>query len=294
MARKTPVKIEEPDYGRPIEHHCVACKKTAKTEKTLRAYFYTTNSRFHTFKRTHLCKQCILDHCVNDIGKVELTKLKDVLREINRPFLFDLWESANEKKPDSPLGEYFKNITSLPQYKELTWDNSIFGEVAYKMEDVAIDFFEMESVWGSGYTNAEYKFLNDAYRNWTTRYKCTEYGEEVLFKEMTYMQLDIKRDRENGRDVIKKNEALQKLMKSANVQPADSVAANSDENKNAYGVWVRDIEKYRPAEYWQDKKKYFDYFGLREYMERFVLRPLKNLLTGSRDFDKEYSIKDDD
>jgi hypothetical protein len=60
-----------------------------------------------------------------------------------------------------------------------------------------------------------------------------------------------------------------------------------------YGAWVRDIEKYRPAEYFEDKKIYFDFDKIGEYFQRFTLRPLKNLLTGSRDFDKEFSIEED-
>ena len=45
------------------------------------------------------------------------------------------------------------------------------------------------------------------------------------------------------------------------------------------------------AEYFKDKSIYEDYDGILDYIKRFVFRPLKNLLTGTREFDKEFNIK---
>ena len=39
-------------------------------------------------------------------------------------------------------------------------------------------------------------------------------------------------------------------------------------------------------------KRYFD--GIGEYFSRFVLRPLKNLVLGTTERDKEYCVKDGD
>ena len=33
---------------------------------------------------------------------------------------------------------------------------------------------------------------------------------------------------------------------------------------------------------------------IKDYYNRFILRPLKNLLTGSRDFDHEFNVENDD
>lgn len=149
---------------------------------------------------------------------------------------------------------------------------------------------ELTATWGSGFTNEEYTFLEMEYEEWTTRHKCDEYSEEVLYKEICLQILDIRKERANQRDVSKKVDSLQKLMTSANVKPADASALKSAENVNALGLWTRDIEKYRPAEYFDKKSKYADHDGFKDYIDRMMLRPLKNLLTGSRDFDNEFSI----
>ena len=52
----------------------------------------------------------------------------------------------------------------------------------------------------------------------------------------------------------------------------------------------RDIEEYCPAEYYKDKTLYADFDHLKEYILRFMSRPLKNLLTGSKEMDKEFNL----
>ena len=58
------------------------------------------------------------------------------------------------------------------------------------------------------------------------------------------------------------------------------------------GEMIRDIEEFCPAEYYKDKKLYADFDHLKEYIERFMTRPLRNLLTGSKELDKEFSLSD--
>ena len=60
------------------------------------------------------------------------------------------------------------------------------------------------------------------------------------------------------------------------------------------GVWISDIEKYTPAEYYKDKDLYRDADGIGGYASRFIFRPLKNLLTGSKELDKEFNLSKED
>ena len=57
-------------------------------------------------------------------------------------------------------------------------------------------------------------------------------------------------------------ETFRKLMSDANVTPRDANAANDPENKNILGLWIKDIERTRPAEYFNDKSIYKDYDGI--------------------------------
>ena len=80
-------------------------------------------------------------------------------------------------------------------------------------------------------------------------------------------------------------------MDSAKLTPKSMSEVNETESQRVYGLWIADIEKYKPAEYFKDKSIYEDYDGILDYIKRFVFRPLKNLLTGTREFDKEFNIK---
>ena len=54
-----------------------------------------------------------------------------------------------------------------------------------------------------------------------------------------------------------------------------------------------DIEKSSPAEYFKQKHLYRDADGFIDYLNRFVFRPIKNLLTGSKEYDKDFTIEED-
>lgn len=63
---------------------------------------------------------------------------------------------------------------------------------------------------------------------------------------------------------------------------------------NPLGLWARDIEKYTPAEFYKDKKLFKDFDDIGSYCSRFIFRPLKNLLTGSKELDKEYKLSQEE
>ena len=68
--------------------------------------------------------------------------------------------------------------------------------------------------------------------------------------------------------------------------------AEAEKQLSPLGEMIRDIEEFCPAEYYKDKKLYADFDHLKEYIERFMTRPLRNLLTGSKELDKEFSLSD--
>lgn len=60
------------------------------------------------------------------------------------------------------------------------------------------------------------------------------------------------------------------------------------------GMVIADIEQYAPADYFADKKIYYDADGIKGYIDRFLRRPFKNLFSNSRaEPDQEFWIADD-
>ena len=99
------------------------------------------------------------------------------------------------------------------------------------------------------------------------------------------------RAEENGDSTDKLDKSYTELMEKASLTPKNLKEDNQNESQRAWGLFIKDIEKYKPAEYFEEKGLYEDQEGYFDYFKRFILRPLRNLLTGTREFDKEFNIE---
>ena len=152
---------------------------------------------------------------------------------------------------------------------------------------------ELINKWGKSYTDDEILWLEKTYNEWINKYKSDTMSEQKTFKLLTIKELQIMKAIESGSNTDKLEETYLKLMSAGNVTPRDANTSMEDENTKGLGVWVKDIERYRPAEYFEDKKLYKDYDSLVEYLNRFVFRPLKNFLLKTKEYDKEFTIEDE-
>jgi hypothetical protein len=147
--------------------------------------------------------------------------------------------------------------------------------------------------WGNGYNDDDYIWLENTYNEWVGKYKSDTLSEQKTFKLLAIKEFQIMKAVEKNSNTDKLEETYLKLMSAGNVTPRDANASMDDENTKGLGVWTKDIEKYRPAEYFADKKLYKDYDSLIDYLNRFVFRPIKNLLMKTKEYDGEFSIEDD-
>lgn len=249
--------------------------------------FYTsTNPTFFKNGRLHVCKTCMKEFCYVD-GIFSVERLKRMLAIVDLPFLNKEFESSLADRGET-LGVYIKNL--YLNHKGKTSENSDLDiENDISIEGRVDDFIvttDMIMKWGN-LSKRDIEFLELNYTQWVTRHKCESRAEEILFEEIAHMQLDIKKTRESGGDSIKKVEALQKLFTSANIRPLDQSQINTNESAMMLGNMISTIEKQEPCEYFDSvrKKEFEDYMGYKKYFDDWVLRPLKNLATGSKDFD---------
>ncbi len=225
-------------------------------------------------------------------------KLKKFCRDDKRKFNEELWEKClersagendkEEKIIEVAISDYFRQM-NFPQNREKLEEKKKGKKQEYN-DDIPK---ELIIKWGrfKNYTLEDYEFLEENYNSWITECKSDTLAEKKLYKEICLKELEIRKLREDGKPTDKQVDTLQKLMDAANVKPKDANAANDPSNNNVLGLIIKDIEQYRPAEYFEDKKTYSDFDNMKDYLQRFVFRPLKNLLLGSRDFDKEFNIE---
>jgi hypothetical protein len=95
----------------------------------------------------------------------------------------------------------------------------------------------------------------------------------------------MRKKRALGDDPSEEQKALQNLIKTANFVERKSITAQNQNIKDSFGEWIKEIEDTSPAEWVDNQKKFKDIDGLQGYIKKYIIRPLKNFVTGSRDFD---------
>lgn len=254
--------------------------------------FYSANSPFYKNGRYNICKNCLKEYVYESNGDLNIYKLKQIFRIYDIPFFEKEWESAlNDEK--ETIGVYFKNL--YLNHKGQTWIDGDFQETdTIKTNTTGLDDEELIARWGEGWSISEMQWLERDYTEWVTHHDCEKLSIKKLVQMICIKELEIRNARQSGKPTDKLEKSLMELMNSSNLTPRTMSAVNETDSSKVFGVWIKDIEQNRPAEYFQDKSLYEDFDGIKDYFERFVLRPMKNLLTGSRDFDKEFMIEHED
>ena len=145
--------------------------------------------------------------------------------------------------------------------------------------------------WGVGFTEADYKNLDEHYRMLKRNNPNADNNQEIFIKSLCNINMLMVRALKEGDSdkYVKLTEQYSKTFTKAGLKTIQEVDNSADE---CLGVTLATIAQYTPEEYYKDKSLYKDFDGLGEYFDRFVKRPLKNLIMGTNDRDYEYCVKE--
>lgn len=280
--------------GNCIMQHSDKCKK--KDGSNDMSNFYMATSNMFGNGKLPICKDCMHDYVYDEDGLPNKERFKDILRICDYVFIESIWEKSFNTKGDT-IGIYFKN--AYLNNKESTWKDSdgvnVYTDVELRIKEkptkTNYNDSELARIWGKAFSTDELHWLEEDYKDWDLRADCSEFTVQKLVRRICIKELQIRKVEEKGNSVDKLEESLLKLMNSSNLTPKTLKGINENDSQRILGIWIKDIEKYKPAEYFKDKSIYKDFDGIMEYFNRFVLRPLRNLVAGTRDFDGEYSIE---
>lgn len=263
--------------------------------------FYSSNSPFHkSTQKMHVCKECFVDYIKDDINK-----LKDALRMIDKPFLLDLYKSSVEEAERlnrNAFRVYMKNVV-MRQYSSYTWENSDF-EGHIKSEHIDVDDLEeveeiqleeslntLRQRWGK-FEKEDYIFLENFYREYENNYATDTPVQINLYKNIAKVQLQAEKELANGNTKNYKDlmDLSSKLHNDGNIKPIQNTGNNEDRGLSTYGLWIKEVEREEPCEYFKDKPLYEDYDRFKKYWEKWFIRPFKNIFNVSKDF----NVRDDD
>ena len=146
--------------------------------------------------------------------------------------------------------------------------------------------------WGLGFSATDYKTLDEHYKMLKKYNPNCENNQEIFIKDLCTTKLQQQKAlQKNDFDTYDKaSKSYRETFKVAGLRMIEDTDNSAEET---LGVTLATISQYTPEEYYKDKKLYKDFDGIGEYIERFMLRPLRNIQFGTKDRDKHYHIKGD-
>lgn len=289
---------------------CCQCG-TALPQKS----FYKTYSDFYSgISHLPICKDCFTrkyhEYCIlYGSHKMAMQRMCMSFDIYFSETLFDKYDDGT----DAVIGNYIKEL-NMKQNKGRTFEDTIksgnifadlqndspisrrtrVNDIHYEDDDNSGDIRKKDITrWGEGFDYEDYKMLNAHYEYLTQSNPEYDNNQIIFITDLCYQKMQQMKSLREGRidDYNKLTEQYRKTFDKAGL----NVARESDSKEDVLiGVSAEIIEQYTPAEYYLNKKLYKDFDNIGEYIKRFILRPLKNLMTGTKERDAEFCVQEGD
>lgn len=206
------------------------------------------------------CKKCIMMEVQNQKRKTDepnetKESVQKILQEMDLPYIDDFYDSCvkgaedgmKEKNRKSPFATYITCVKSLPNWKGLTWKDSVF-------QTEEIDFDDEEDIkensrlikaarkrFGRDYSVNDLYYLETQYEDWVKRYPCENKAQEILYQRICFKQLDIEKAQKTGKDTKDLDKSLQEIMGTLQIKPSQS-SSNALTEAKTFGQLIEKWE----------------------------------------------------
>jgi len=284
------------------KYYCRKCMKFLSEDNFYQAMdggLVDSNGKFST------CKNCVQD--IYEIVYKELNSMEKTVHRLCQIFNIRFTNEALDatKSHIQTLLENGKNVKAIFSIylmkltaTKKSMDKSGVNDFQY--EDVGTIFTEKQidtsqipipedvlKFWGKDLSRGDIEYLENEYANFKNTHSADTYAEIVLLKQVCTTMLDIKKERLAGNNTIKLVKELQELMTKLAISPNVAKANALNAGGDSFGQWIADIEREEPSEWLKTSplgNMYRDVGDTNSYFEKYIVRPLKNFITGSRDF----------
>ncbi|MCK9326944.1 MAG: hypothetical protein M0P69_15740 [Bacteroidales bacterium] len=302
--------VKKSDTNQAKTDDTIYCRKCQNYKKPYE-FYEATNLFLDTNGKMSLCRGCcqeLYDYYYKIYGTLE-GAMKATCRDLDVRFSMPILQQVQSqvdtltsrgKEAKAIFGYYKSKLGSTGKANE-GLDSFRFRD-SDNLQDVSIGTTTGEIgepnvddmiFWGQGFIETDYMFLNSELENWKATHKCDNQAELTLLKEICIKILTIRNKRAVKENVSSEVKELQDLFKTASVDPAKANVASAGKSHEAFGVWIKDVEQFRPAEWFEQQEKYVDMDGFKPYIQNYVVRPIKNFISGVRNFFVNDSIDAD-
>lgn len=250
-----------------------------------------------------ICKKCLIkmacdyDKKTNQY-KDNKEKTMEVLKMMNLPYIDSMYKSAltttsedvDDRHRNTAWSHYITVIKSLPNWRGKTWNDSEFG---VDDDTSGVDGIignkkprkEIVKLFGSGFSNEDYLYLQDQYDDWRARTQVDSKSQETYIVRICFKLLDIWKAQRNGKDTKDLDKSLNDLMAAANLQPKQNVA-NSANDTLTFGQLIEKWENEKPIPEPEDEFKDCDNIG--QYLRVWFAGHLARALGLDNGYSREY------
>lgn len=301
-------QIIEEEAVIPQDHcHCRRCQKVKRSSFFHKAVDLTidTNGFFS------ICKECVDELykkvLESEYGSVQKTVLH-LCRKLNVKYDEAAIEAATKQiessnwNADKFFGVYrakllavSKSASDSPMNLEYMDNPTIVTNEDYDNREEGFteeDFNRLKSFWGMTYTQDEIAILEEKYMRWSESHSINTESERVLLKLICIKELEIDKAIAVNSSTTVLLKEFQELLKTSGLNPSSAVAAGTNKSQETWGNFVKMVEETEPAEFYKDESLFKDFDNINEYWQKFVVRSIKNFITGSKDFNLESSADD--
>lgn len=256
--------------------------------------FYISWSKFSDGKVPY-CKNCvqkIYNYFLNETQS-EKSATYFTLLKIDTPFIEEVYQKAINKKTQYSVGTYIAELHKYTQNKDIWGDSSSSNidlnkieSTVKTVEDKKQELNKLEKIWGRQDSVEDYDFLEETFKRYTTGVDFSNPQQEDLYKDLCRDRLLLRKindNRYNGEETLDKvQNRISKTMSTLKVDQFEKKQNKSDIEKILEKqIW--EIENTEPAEV-VDKNEYKDFLNIESEWGNHILRAMRNLLTGSKDY----------
>lgn len=293
VTKKAGIVNVEQIYIDSRPHYCSCCGKEYDKQSgnftPTRSQIYAGNGGYSTICNT--CRDGWYDEIYQITGSEEAS-VERVCQLLDITYDPALIAYEANKEGHSRFGSYITrlNLMQARKSKAITYTDSYKELIKAKKTEVRADAYRL---FGRKYSASEYEDLQAFYEDVAEYYGEPE-NSQVASVYAALAQLEYQRvlaGKGSPKDLTDIVKQKLDLVTKMGLKPKEE--RDGEKEEKDLGSLIRSIEEYAPAEYYADKKRYRDFFGIDKYIERFILRPMRNMMLGMREEDPEFSVGDD-
>jgi len=283
----------------PKNYKCSRCG--LETSGDPQKYFYFSNSRTYDGNDHYMtlcktcCKEMFKDYYL-EYGN-ELKAMRRMCMRLDLYYDDTLIDSANKTSvATGSLFSSYMTAVNRVQNKGKTFDDSLRAEdllihtkadLDKVNEDKKVLAEKTVDVFGPGYTQSEYQFLQKEYKDWVTRYECSTKAQEELFQILSILKLRIRKaaaaNDQKGLDSATKS--FQDTLGTANLQPKQA-RNNAMVEANTLGTLIEKWENEDPIP--EPDPDFEDVDGIKRFITVWFQGHLCKMLGIKNDAAEEY------